>query len=399
MKEPRRAHRWFVAPLLTAALVAGCLAADLPLPPTDRGGFSAGFSLLRPAQEDGPPGLEVLAVWYPTDAVEAAYEYPGRGLAGARAASRVAVNAIPATRGAPYPVVVAAHGLFGSAIGLAYLAEYLARHGYVVAAMDYADTMPPDYTRQVAAQRVGSGEVFTSGLAFLTTAGRWARDLGADPARLLRYLEERRLQPTRELLDYLLGLNDRAGSVLEGLLNTDRVGMMGHSLGGYTTLGLVGGHPGPAWRDERIKVAVLLSAGLLPYRGHVSQVATPVMVMYGENDPPGLGEPEDRYQTYAEVTGPRAVIVVAGAEHLTFSNPRSLNLADCWERDRRLAVIVAYSLAFLDTYLCAVPEARARFEQPTQGVLYHAYQWPGDTEQTWGELPPFVQQRRRPGGR
>lgn len=389
-----RACRRLIAPLLTV-VAAGCIAADLPLPPTDRGGFSAGFRLLHPAEEGGPPGLEVLAVWYPTDAAEAGYEYPGRGLAGAHAESRVALNAIPATRGAPYPVVVAAHGLFGSAIALAYLAEYLARHGYVVAATDYADTTPPDYTRQMAAQRLGPGEVFASGLAFLTTTGRWARDLGADPVRLLTYLEHRRLRPTRRLLDYLLGLNDRAGSSLEGLLDTDRVGMMGHSLGGYTTLGLVGGHPDAAWRDERLKLAVLLSAGLLPYRGHVGQVAAPVLVMYGENDPPGLGEPQDRYQTYTEVSGPRAVIVVAGAEHLTFSNPRSLNLADCWEHDRRLAVIVAYTLAFLDTYLRAVPEARARFEQPARGVLYQAYQWPGDTEHTWGELPPFVPRRLR----
>jgi predicted dienelactone hydrolase len=374
--------------LLFAALV-GCPRAELQSPPTDRGSFSAGFRILRIAQHTSEADPSVAALWYPTEAAESTYVYPARGLRATDMRSRVAANALPASTGMPHPLIIAAHGLFGSGVGLAYLGEYLARHGYVVAAPDYVDTVAPDFTEQWAAQRLGQGNVFPTGLAFAIAARRWASIMEPEPPKLLSYLETRRLRPTRALLDHLLALNAQPNSSLHGLLDVERVGMLGHSLGGYTATGLIGGHPHATMRDKRIKAAVLLSSGFHGYHSQLKHVAVPVMVMAGENDPPGLGQPDERYQLYVQSPPPKVFVVVEKATHLTFSNEPGLSPADAWQRDLRLAVITAYTTAFFDAFLRHKSGAREHLVSPTAGVTYHAYQWVGEDEHTWGKLPSF----------
>ncbi|MCD6351519.1 MAG: hypothetical protein J7M26_05325 [Armatimonadetes bacterium] len=381
-------------------LAASCAAQQqLPAPLTDHGPYSAGFRVLYPAREGGPQDLWVVAVWYPSEAAEQSYEYPGRGLPGVKALSRVAADAPAARRGGPYPLIIAAHGLFGSARGLAYLGEYLARHGYVVVSTDWRDLLAPNYTTQMAAGRLGPGNVFRSGLAFLAAARLWLRDMEPHPEKVLDYLERVRLRPAEELLDYALSLNSQPDSFLEGLIAEQRVGMMGHSLGGYTTLGLIGANPHPDFHDERIKAAVLLSCGFLPYSGHVQDVTVPALVMYGEHDPAGLGDPEDRYRLYAQLGGPRECVAIAGANHFTFSNPRDLPLNDCWQRDPKRAVIVSYVQAFFAAHLLGDEQAHARLHQPTAGVMYLAWQHPGRPEHTWGTRPNLSAEPRSLHGR
>lgn len=362
-------------------------AAQLAPPPADQGSFSAGFKVLHPAREHTSDVLQVAAVWYPTDAVERDFAYPVRGIRRRAVVSHLAANAIVSARRAPYPLVILAHGHWGCAVSLGYLAEYLARHGYIVAATDYADEGMPGSGMQVAAERLGPGSVFPDAISFLWTARRWVAAMNERAADFLRYLEHVRLAPTRALIDLMLKLNADKNSMFYTMIDPDRIGMGGHSAGGYTTLGLIGAHPRPEMRDARIKAAAILSAGVHCYRGHIGNIAVPIIVLHGDNDPAGLGEPGDRYVVYRDAPPPKYYVVVASARHLTFSNPRYLSLATAWQQDRRVRVIVAYTAAFFDAYLRGEDEASSVLRRPWEGVAYHAYQLADGQEQTWGRRP------------
>ena len=67
-------------------------------------------------------------------------------------------------------------------------------------------------------------------------------------------------------------------------VDSSRVGLAGHSLGGYTVLGLAGAWP--SWKDIRIKAVLALSAYCTPYlqRGNLGHMNVPVMYQGGTLD-------------------------------------------------------------------------------------------------------------------
>lgn len=110
------------------------------------------------------------------------------------------------------PLVVISHGLGGNRSTLSYLAEHLASHGLAVAVVEHA----------------GSSEEQVSALL----SGR-ARE-GVDPEEMIR-------RPTaiQTVLDELEVITQQ-DSILRNRLNLQRVGVLGQSMGAYTTLALAG---------------------------------------------------------------------------------------------------------------------------------------------------------------
>ena len=106
------------------------------------------------------------------------------------------LNAMPDSSEAPYPLVIFSTGAFTTPIQYVYLEEHLASYGFVVV----TDANPD--------------EEFSS--SFVT----------------------RSLAVPHEI-DFAENLNDQDGS-FKGLIDTKHIGMVGHSLGGYTALAAVG---------------------------------------------------------------------------------------------------------------------------------------------------------------
>ena len=107
----------------------------------------------------------------------------------------------------PAPLVVISHGLASNRNTFAYLAEHLASQGYAVAAIEHPATDATRYQQYIAGfEKEPETEV----------AIRRPLDITA----LLDYLEQQ-------------AANDPAW---EGKIRTDRIGLIGHSLGGYTAL-------------------------------------------------------------------------------------------------------------------------------------------------------------------
>ncbi|MFT4628095.1 MAG: hypothetical protein ACI8PZ_006790 [Myxococcota bacterium] len=153
---------------------------------------------------DSPDGPLTVEVWYPAspaaDAVPSAYG----DLSVAQSAFR---DAPPDRRGAPYPVVAFSHGFGGVRYQSAFLTEYLASHGLVVVAVDHPGhtlfDLDPDRTAEIAVQRPGQVAAAVSGLDGL-----------AEP--------------------------------YDGLGDTARYAVVGHSFGAFTALVVGGGRLDPA---------------------------------------------------------------------------------------------------------------------------------------------------------
>jgi predicted dienelactone hydrolase len=120
------------------------------------------------------------------------------------------------------------------------------------------------------------------------------------------------------------------------LLVTDRVAVIGHSMGGYTALAAAGGRPmhGPpdpisVVRDPRITSLILLApaCGWFAYPGGLAEVDLPILLRLAEKD--ALGAQLHAHSVAESVRDPAKVDVatVANAGHHAFQSPFPLAMS------------------------------------------------------------------------
>jgi predicted dienelactone hydrolase len=221
-------------------------------------------------------------------------------------------------RGGPYPVVLFSHGNGGMRTQSVYLTEYLASHGFVVAA--------PDHVGNTLAEQVNGA--------------------GLVPAEAARV---RPLDISRTL-DALLDAST-GDALLAGAADPARVGVAGHSFGGYTAFRLAGAsvdveavqaqcasggdlfctgwdtitEPFPeSVRDERIIAALPQTPGgaSVMHAGNndgFAAISIPTFVQGGTTDDTTPFEPESR-APFQELAGPAYLLGIERAGHFTFSN-------------------------------------------------------------------------------
>jgi len=226
--------------------------------------------------------------------------------------------------GAPYPLVVFSHGFTGDGPAYTPFLRRLAAWGYVVAAPTFPRTSRgapggprlADYVNQPRDVRV-----VIDALARSARPGRAARAGGAVTL-------------------------DGDTTPLAGLLDTDRVAVAGHSLGGATTIG-VAFHT--CCRDRRVRAAIPIAPVRLPFPdGTFERRDLPVLFIHGDRDP------ILRYQISVDLYGaaapPKALLTLIGAGHTPFGPPWSDPMLDALR-------------AFLDTFVRDDPDAPARLRQ------------------------------------
>jgi predicted dienelactone hydrolase len=136
------------------------------------------------------------------------------------------------------------------------------------------------------------------------------------------------------------------------------VGLVGHSLGGYTVLELAGGWP--HWKDPRIKAVLALSPYAAPFavQHTLSEIDAPVMYLGGSRDTAITSSLERREGAYEQTPAPKYLVVIDGAGHLAWVDNRAT---------AKHPLTIEYSIAFFDRYLKGRRFPRS-LEEPGPGV-------------------------------
>jgi len=264
-----------------------------------------------------------VALWYPTRATAQTYPYS------ASMAGVVALDAQPAC--GPVPLVVFSHGLGGCGTQSIYFTEELARHGYVVAAPDHADAVLCSVTG-----RTGNPAAMIPQEP-LDEPALWSPDTYAD-----------RLADLEAVIDALL-----ADSIFGPLIDARRIGASGHSLGGYTVLGMAGAWAG--WKDSRIRAVLAMSPYVEPFTLQKTLGALNIPAMYqgAQLDvgiTPTLMGPDG---AYAQTPVPKYFAELVGGTHYVWTNAGcgSATSVQACLTEPDPVMVDAYGIAFFDRYL------------------------------------------------
>jgi predicted dienelactone hydrolase len=263
---------------------------------------------------EGPPRERKVVLWYPTAGKEQPYDYFGlKGFATPDA---------PLAPGA-HPVILFSHGYRGAAVQTIFLMEAFAREGYVVAAIDHADSLTEKQDKPVD-------------LGIFFDVKKWDETRFRD-----------RHDDLVALLDHLLELDGDKDSFLHGHLDRNAIGAAGHSLGGYAVMGMLGGWPD--WRDERIRAGLLLSPYVLPFTKNLHAVESPVMLQGGTQD---WGITPFLQATYDPLPGPKYYLVLKNANHFEWTNfiEQGKTTTDV-VKEGNAKLMTEYALAFFNHHL------------------------------------------------
>ncbi|MBU0636481.1 hypothetical protein KKE06_05635 [Candidatus Micrarchaeota archaeon] len=279
-----------------------------------------------------------LLIWYPTTAPTTSYFYSSF-----HPESEVAVDA-PIAEGT-FPLILFSHGNMTTGVQSSFLTEYLAQRGYIIVATDYDDALFDSRTGEPIAP---------GGVPFY---GRWFPDLWSDGSPALYRRDE-----SHTILEKVCSLNTDSHSQFFGHLDFSRMGAVGHSFGGYTIAGLIGGYE--SWREPDIKAAVLQAPFLAPFEfdsGDLSQISIPVMLQGGTADFFTIESPTLQ-ELAKKISPPKHFLIFNGFDHFAWSDlpcQEFGSIAAC-RNDPKSQAILSYTTAFLDYYIKGDTSAKAK---------------------------------------
>jgi len=229
-----------------------------------------------------------------------------------------------------HPLILFSHGYKGVNTQTKFLCSYLAEHGYLVFAPNHGDS-----------SLNGLGKDFD--MKQFTDPAQWNdqkyRDRGEDLAKLQKALK-----------------GDPSWSQA---IDWDKVGLMGHSLGGYTVLACSGAWP--SWRLPGVKAVVALSPYCAPFvqQDTLKNIRVPVMYQGGTRD---LGITPTVIKggaAFDKTPSPTYFMELDGAGHFAWTD---LNLR--WKDS-----VDYYTEAFFDRYLRGGPGAPLKVKRDDVAVL------------------------------
>ena len=221
-------------------------------------------------------------------------------------------NAQPA--GGPYPLVLFAHGLSGYPEGYGEFLAAIASGGYVVAA--------PEFPRS---SRFNPG-------------GAVAGDTGSQPGDL------------SFLIDSIAQLDADPQWPLANMVDSSKIGAIGHSNGAITVLGI---GANSCCRDERVDAVVPMAGPPAPFEGKYDFTDTPpILIVHGTKDPLILYATSPKL--FNDISAIKGLLTLEGADHGSWLSKDSDLFDD----------VVNTTLDFLAVAFDGDEQAAARLQQP-----------------------------------
>jgi len=341
--------------------------------------------VLKAAAGQEPPRYDrklTLEVWYPAEA-QGSQSGAYRGVLLRDGKTQVTLHgkavrdAAPkrAAAGGAYPLVIVSHGYPGNRFLLSHLAENLATKGYVVAAIDHADSTYADQ-------------------------GKFGSTLVNRPLDQLF------------VLNAVDQLSKESGHFLNGMVDASRTGLIGYSMGGYGAVitagagvtkeavaydagvpqGMLGVHLAGSethakLRDERIKAVVAIAPwgmqrGFWNQEG-LSKITTPILYVAGSKDDVSGYETGVRALYTGTVNADRYLLTFENANHNAaapipapveswqmaegVTSPPFNHYADpVWDTARMNNIAQHFATAFLGRYVKGDAELGSYLEVPVE---------------------------------
>jgi len=221
------------------------------------------------------------------------------------------------TGGGAAPIIVFSHGFIGCPEQSMFLTSALADAGYLVVAPRHADAW----------------------------CGENGLSLPQEPFWKPQAWSEATYRDRRDDIVAVLDALKRDPE-FQGKIDWSKLGLMGHSLGGYTVLGLAGGWPG--WRIQGVKAVLAMSPYCSPFLragsglGHLS---APVEYQGGTRDFGITPTVSQRGGCFDRTSAPAEYVEFQGAGHLAWTDLVATDHAD----------MVFYARAFFDAWLRGGP--------------------------------------------
>ncbi|MEK6941787.1 MAG: hypothetical protein AABW85_02940, partial [archaeon] len=336
----------FLALTLALFLVFGCTQQQPQPKPLAK--YNAGYKLIEfeYTKPDGTKKMLATAIWYPTSDAQKNYNYStGKDeskILGGQSIGLAAINGKIAQ--GKFPLIVFSHGYTGCGIQSIFLTEEMARNGYIVVAPDHEDAL-------CSSKVGGKRQLETFDLGIFGKPETWDDStFGSRPFDIKALLDEMQRQ-------------NKAGDLgFGGKIDEAKTGIMGHSLGGYTTLALSGAND--SWKDSRIKAAVAFAPYTQPFLLHdtIRNIRVPVMIQGGTKDStitPFLND------AYKELGGQKFLLILSDTGHMQWANISCVlhaSAQDCMEKNQKINAIGYYTTAFFDKYIKASPDAAKKLE-------------------------------------
>ncbi|KAI1488763.1 alpha/beta-hydrolase [Biscogniauxia mediterranea] len=414
MTSPRRSIVRLLT--LTSVFFPAVSAITTSCDPTFNTGFGLGAHTLPPASNvstadpTGPYQVGVrfetycldgrgvtLNYWYPALPVAGSSPYVSAGGIVGKAVRDAPVD----SSGGPYPLIVFSPGLAAVDDGYYFYTQNLASSGYVVVSIQHLDARNANVTTNkmalaLAAIDAAAGNTIDAVVEEFTDFFRETQfALTYRPQEISFALDQaiRASSSSSSSSSY----NNTSSSPFRGLIDTDKIGMSGHSLGGFYTNIVGGGMPiycdyamtaaerdpeypvlsevspcafparqnqsGPfALHDARIKAVISLAAPTFLTRTQLprsaAQIRTPMMTITGDNRTSETTSWVQR-AIYEAAAGPSHWVKVRDTNHYLVADAYGLNpvlgatasAADKANFLDKAAVYMAYSAAFFDYYL------------------------------------------------
>lgn len=229
------------------------------------------------------------------------------------------------------PLVIFSHGFHGSARQSESLMQALCRAGYLVIAPDHKDSFRNGIGNR---PQVGFGK-----------AAQWSDSTYKDRAQDIENLVAALKQDAK----------------WSKRIDWERLSLMGHSLGGYTMLGLAGAWP--SWKMPGLKAVVALSPYCAPFlsKKTLPSLKVPVMYQGGTRDSGITPFLKSANGAFSLTPAPVYLVEFEGAGHFTWTNFN--------KEQSKTDLIDHYCLAFLSKYVLDDKSARPQEKLPGVSML------------------------------
>lgn len=284
--------------------------------------FESGYvkSEISYTDSGGKETTRGIRIWYPTN------DKPVEGLYAGKQKGLFSKDAECAQ--GKFPLVIFSHGLWSHPEFSAFLTEEMARAGFIVIGIIHKDG-----TTEKRPGWMGSK------MPQFLKPDKWTDKNNAD-----------RRDDMKALLDFMEKQHKQADSAFYGKIDLTNIGAMGHSMGGYTVTGIIGGWP--SWEDKRVKSALLMSPFLMPYYSHdnIKNIKVPVMIQGGTFD---FGITPHAEKMYKKLSTSKYFPIFKNETHFSWINVICKGeRTDKAVEEGNAKLIVRYSIAFFKAHLC-----------------------------------------------